>query len=282
MARGSGPTSAPRASSPPLRTGAAHHRQVSTEPRQGRHAHWAAGAPRPRSVARHKIRGPPCCSPGSGRESTHTTRVSTRRKGHAGARGPGPLHLETRTASGCHGSPASPASPLSGCLQPHGPCLGDGGGGWCRPGLHRGVPGAQREAPAFFSHVPGPERWIPKAGSPPPNTATRCPTEAHSGPLGQPAPHPRHDRETQTPGTSSASGLPPGLTAPAETLSLPLFSPSLSLPLGPTRCHPFPGERARTEAFSPLLAPSDARSATCPHKSLSVPAGSPGTPARAH
>lgn len=282
MARGSGPTSAPRASSPPLRTGAAHHRQVSTEPRQGRHAHWAAGAPRPRAVARHKIRGPPCCSPGSGRESTHTTRVSTRRKGHAGARGPGPLHLETRTASGCHGSPASPASPLSGCLQPHGPCLGDGRGGWCRPGLHRGVPGAQREAPAFFSHVPGPERWIPKAGSPPPNTATRCPTEAHSGPLGQPAPHPRHDRETQTPGTSSASGLPPGLTAPAETLSLPLFSPSLSLPLGPTRCHPFPGERARTEAFSPLLDPSDARSATCPHKSLSVPAGSPGTPAREH
>lgn len=282
MARGSGQTSAPRASSPPLRTGAAHHRQVSTEPRQGRHAHWSAGAPRPRAVARHKIRGPPCCSPGSGRESTHTTRVSTRRKGHAGARGPGPLHLETRTASGCHGSPASPASPLSGCLQPHGPCLGAGRGGWCRPGLHRGVPGAQREAPAFFSHVPGPERWIPKAGSPPPNTATRCPTEAHSGPLGQPAPHPRHDRETQTPGTSSASGLPPGLTAPAETLSLPLFSPSLSLPLGPTRCHPFPGERARTEAFSPLLDPSDARSATCPHKSLSVPAGSPGTPARAH
>lgn len=160
--------------------------------------------------------------------------------------------------------------------------LPGGRAGWCRPGLHRGVPGAQREAPAFFSHVPGPERWIPKAGSPPPNTATRCPTEAHSGPLGQPAPHPRHDRETQTPGTSSASGLPPGLTAPAETLSLPLFSPSLSLPLGPTRCHPFPGERARTEAFSPLLDPSDARSATCPHKSLSVPAGSPGTPARAH
>ena len=179
-------------------------------------------------------------------------------------------------------APQPPQPPLSlGVCSHTDPAWGPGGG-WCRPGLHRGVPGAQREAPAFFSHVPGPERWIPKAGSPPPNTATRCPTEAHSGPLGQPAPHPRHDRETQTPGTSSASGLPPGLTAPAETLSLPLFSPSLSLPLGPTRCHPFPGERARTEAFSPLLDPSDARSATCPHKSLSVPAGSPGTPARAH
>lgn len=225
MARGSGQTSAPRASSPPLRTGAAHHRQVSTEPRQGRHAHWSAGAPRPRAVARHKIRGPPCCSPGSGRESTHTTRVSTRRKGHAGARGPGPLHLETRTASGCHGSPASPASPLSGCLQPHGPCLGAGRGG-AGPACTEACQG-HRERPRHSS----PTSQGPKDGSPRP--APRPPTRQQGAPRRHIQAHwgnLRHTPDT----TGKPKPLAPPLPQDFRQDSPPLRKPSLflcSLPL---------------------------------------------------
>lgn len=254
LARGSGQTSAPRASSPPLRTGAAHHRQVSTEPRQGRHAHWSAGAPRPRAVARHKIRGPPCCSPGSGRESTHTTRVSTRRKGHAGARGPGPLHLETRTASGCHGSPASPASPLSGCLQPHGPCLGAGRGVVQARPAQRRARGTER-GPGILLPRPRARKMDPQGRLPAPQHGNKVPHGGTFRPTGA---------------TCATPPTRPGNPNPWHLLCLrtsarthrpcgnPLSSFVLSLSLSPSRSHPlspFPWRARAHRSFLSFAGP---------------------------